>query len=529
MKTLFINGKIYPMNMTDESYSYMGIEKDKIIYLSNEMPKDKYDKIISIENKYIYPTFTDSHLHLLHSLVLAASSFYICNIENDKVVPGDIKGIENKIKEYVLKNKKQDLIIVNQYITPAIKENRLPSKTELDSWTDNKDIVIFSIDGHSASLSSSLLSKLSIESETGILSGENYDMNQGKITGYIAKKVSLFTLLKGIVNFTNDCYRNGISKVCALDGEDNGTLNDSLLSLLVFFSSKMDIKVRLFPEYHNYKILDKYKNKMKAKRIGGCSKWELDGSIGSHSAAFIYPFKDTNTKSNLYYKEEYVKEKIKEALENDITFTAHAIGTCAIDEIVNGYKENKDLIKNIGPYNRIDHFEFPSKEAIDFVSNNRIAITFQSGYSYIDKRHIHSYTRYLNEDNLSYIAPLKEMVNKNILVLGSSDSPVQSINPFSQMVGMTNYYIESESISNYEALKTYTTNPSLALDEEEGRLVLNKNASFIITDSDIINKNMNELNNTIIASMYIDGKKVTFKKANLLYLLKLIFRKGKKI
>ncbi len=528
MRALFSGGYIHPMN-ENKTYKYLGIERNKIIYIGNDEPKEKYNKRVELEGKHIYPTLTDSHLHLLYTTVLSATSFNICKIEKDGVTPNTIKGIEESIREYVRKNPKNDLIMVNQYILMAIDEKRLPTKFELDSWTDNKEVVVYNIDGHSCALSSKVLEKLEIESEDGILSGSEYDLNQGRITSYSASKVNLKVLAKGVMELEKECVKYGIGKVCALDGEDDGDYDDYMLSILSFVSRRMRIGVRLYPQYMNNRILDKFKTKMSRKRIGGCSKCELDGSIGSHSASFYYPFKDNGKMTEPYYDESVIKERIKETLSNGIQPTFHAIGTRAIDQIVNAYKENEALIGNTGPMPRIDHFEFPSQDAIDFVSKNRIAITFQPGYAYIDKRYLHSYENHLNEDNMKYIAPLKTMVEKGICVLGSTDSPVQSINPFEQIRGMVDYYKEDESISAFEALKTYTINPSLALDEEDGRLEIGHPASFMITEYDVLSLSKDEIANVRCNAVYIDGKRVKVSSNWFTRLISLIFSKPHKI
>jgi len=527
-RILFKNATIIPMTERGKSYSYMGICGDKIEYLGNENPGN-YNEEISLDGLYIFPGLCDSHLHLLYSIVLAASSFNICQITAGGITPHSMAGIKKSITDYAINHPKQKLIVVNNYITPAIEERRLPFASELYEWTNGKEVVVFSIDGHSCALSLALLKKLGMASETGIFSGTDYDLSQGKITGYIASSVSIKTLLKGLANFESECFKFGITKVCALDGEETESGKDMLLRLLAFLAQRMDIKVRLFPQYMNFEKTDKVQAAMANRRIGGCSCWELDGSVGSYSAAFNHPYLGQSELAPLYYTQDHIDKKIREALEGKYTLTCHAIGTRAIDQIINAYKKAEQFIPQNGPMCRIDHFEFPSSEATDFIKNHRLAITLQPGYSYLDKGYIKSYEKHLQSEDIALLAPVKELAKAGAILLGSSDSPVQSINPYDQMLGMVNYYHNDQSIDAYEALKTYTYNSHLALDEPEGCLMEGFSADFFITNKDITALDASEIGSVRALATYIGGRPMASRRGTLAELIALLINRPHKI
>lgn len=528
-KILYKNAVFVSMTGNDVRYGYMGTQGDRISYLGNVLPQDKYDSEVDLNGVYVFPTLCDSHVHLLYSIVLAASAFNICNIEDGKIKPDSLYGVEKAVREYAKCHPRQKLIVANQYVPSAINEGRLPTKNELDSWTDSREVIVFSIDGHSCAMSSAALKKIGIDSKDGILYGSEYDHSQSRVTGYVASGVGLSTIARGVANFTNQCLDYGIAKVCALDGEENEKGTDLLLTLTVLLARRMNIEVRLFPQYVNFDILKKLAKKMISPRIGGCSKWELDGSVGSHSAAFYNPFKDTGTISQTYYDDETVERKLREALEKGYTFTCHAIGTKAIDQITNAYEKFSKLIPKSGPRCRIDHFEFPSEKAVDFIKKNPVAVTMQPGYSYIDKRYIHSYEKNLGNTELSAMAPLKNMVYDNVLVLGSSDSPVQSVNPYQQMAGMMDYYDDSQSIGAFEALKTFTINAGIALDEKDGALIEGYKANFFTCKSEIVKMSSREIVNVQADSVYINGKAVKRKRGTVPEILLTFLKKPKRI
>lgn len=161
-------------------------------------------------------------------------------------------------------------------------------------------MIIYNIDGHSSSISTALMKKLKLpeQGSDGRFFGEAHEFMQGKVTNLIAASVTPSVLAAGIANFSNLCAHYGISRVCAMDG--NGDVkHDFLTRLLAFVASRMDIDVRLFPQYMELERAEKYHRLQKFPRAGGCGSWELDGSVGSHSAAFYVPFIDNGEKGTL--------------------------------------------------------------------------------------------------------------------------------------------------------------------------------------------------------------------------------------
>jgi len=527
MKILYTNARIVPMTGEKDTFSCMGVENGKITYLGGKAPAESYDRTVDLEERFVYPTLTDSHLHLLYSIVLSACSFNICRMTPEGVVPGCMEGVEKEIRAYAQTHPGTGLIMVNQFIASAVKEGRLPNAGELDVWTGGREIVVFNIDFHSCSVSTALSGKLGLKTENGILSGEAFDMHQGEITGYASSQVDIRVLAKGLAEFTNTCLSFGITRVCALDGD--GGRKDPLFGLLVFLARRMDLDVRLFPQYLDLDVLKKTGPKMRSLRIGGCGKWELDGSVGSHSAAFYHPYKDTGASGTLYHSGEEVEELIRQGLENGVQTSAHAIGTAAIDQIVEAYLKSEALLPKAGPMARIDHFEFPSEKALSFVKEHRIAVTLQPGYAYLDKRLIHSYDRFMDPADIERIVPLKELADAGVKILGSSDSPVQSVHPYEQMRGMMDYYDPARSLSAYEAFATYTVNAGEALGEEDGCLAVGAPANFFVSRQDILQASADTICDVRAEEVYLGGKRLKRKKGTVGELLAMLLRFPKKI
>lgn len=530
MRTLYVNGHIHTMTGEEAVFSSMGVDNGRIRYVGNEVPQG-YDCVVDLEGKHVFPAMTDSHLHLLYSLVLAAGSFQVCDISPAGVVPSELAGVGERIRNYCEENPKRKIITGNGYIASAIAEKRLPDRHELDAWSGGRAVIIYNIDGHSSAMSTKLMELLGLDTKehNGIFSGEAHEFIQGKVTNLIASAVTPALIAKGIANFSNTCAEYGIARVCAMDGNED-VERDILTALLVFIAKRMDIGVRLFPQYMRLERAGRLSKHMLRKRVGGCGAWELDGSVGSRSAAFREPYL-SGEQGHLYYRDEHVDAKVRKAFAGGFAPSAHAIGECAIEQIVTAYEKAEELIPESGAMPRIDHFEFPSKKAVELIKKRRIAITVQPGFSWVDKRWLKSYEQFLSAEIIKQQLPLRELHEAGVCICGSSDSPVQSVSPYEQMLGMVDFYLPEQSLSNFAALLSYTANPAKMLGEEEnfGTLELGKSADFFICVTDLVNCSANELANAKAEKMYVGGKEYKKKKGCMRELLKLILTRPHRI
>ena len=264
-KVLYFNGSIHSMVSEDDIFTVMVTEGERIIYTGNEIPSEMtFSERVDLQKKHVFPTMTDSHLHLLYTIVLSAASFNICEITSEGVKPDNMTDIGQRVKNYCKANPKQKIITANGYIISAVKEKRLPYRFELDEWSGNRAMIVYSIDGHSSSMSTKLMEMLDLpaENSNGIFSGEAHEFMQGKVTNLIASKVTPAIIAKGLANFSNLCASYGISRVCAMDGNED-VENDLLTKLLAFLAGRMDIDVRLFPQYMDFSRLGAFQKKQR--------------------------------------------------------------------------------------------------------------------------------------------------------------------------------------------------------------------------------------------------------------------------
>ena len=506
--TLFYNGICHSMKAQDDVFAAFTVSDGRIahVYKADEAAKlqlsDFKDKV-DLQGKHVYPCLIDGHTHMLLTIAVMAMGFNACEITKTGVEPHTIAGVEARVRDYAARQKANAVIAINNYICTAIDERRMPSREELDDWGGGRAMVIYNIDGHSTSLSSAMLKKIGIDPDghSGVLTGEDNERAQGRIIDVVGGAISLPTLARGIANFHNYCAEYGISVVGALEGNGDSE-KDTTTKLIIRLARHFGVGVRLYLQYTDLDRVAPYAKLMKHKRLGGCGDWEMDGASGSHSAAFAEPYTDTGKTAPCYYDRETVDRFCARAEAQGYQIASHAIGDLAIRQLVDAYDklESKTL-------HRIEHAEFADDETFRRICEGNYAIMAQPGYSWIDKRYLHTYEQVLSQEIRDRMK-FKSYYDAGVLICGSSDSPVQDMDPYLQMLGMVQFYNEQESLTPYEALTTYTVNAAKALLEgdERGTLEVGKVADFFTADADFCALSPEEVVSFRPAQTYYEGK-----------------------
>ena len=521
---LYKNAVFHSGLSESDTFSCMTVDKGRITGTYDTRPEGSFEEI-DLGGRHVYPCLIDGHTHLLLTVAVLAMGFNICEIGSEGVEPRTMAGIEKRLRDYAAREKPGAIIACNNYILTAIDECRLPNRHELDEWCGGRPVVIYNIDGHSTALSTAMLRLVGLDEHgSGILTGEENERAQGRILDKLSSMMSLARLSKGIANFQNACAEYGICMVGALEGQGDSP-NDSTTSLILQLARHFDVDVRIYLQYKDLKRVKKFRKYMAQPRVGGCGDWEMDGSNGSHSAAFSRPYKDSGELAPCYYSQPEVDALCRAADAAGYQIASQDIVECAIDMLL---KALEGCVSE--RFHRIEHAEFMSAEAFEKISSGRWALMMQPGYSWIDKRYLHTYSQFLPE-GMEKQMRLKSLIDAGVCVCGSSDSPVQDIDPWLQMLGMLDFYNEPESITAYEAFCCYTKNAARAMLEEEnyGTLEKGKFASFFSADEDIFSLSPEKLVAFRPAETYYKGERYKKKSGSLTELAAMMLKKAKKI
>ena len=159
---ILFNTKIYTLNDTYTLAEALVIKDKKIVYVGDNEGVKEYEcgdyKKIDLAGSYIFPGFTDSHAHLKG----------IGYRENTLNLQG-INSLEEtliSVKEYSDQRGPDQWIIGRGWIEKLWPEKRFPSRKDLDTFSNDKPVLLERADGHAVLVNSFALRLAGIDSKT---------------------------------------------------------------------------------------------------------------------------------------------------------------------------------------------------------------------------------------------------------------------------------------------------------------------------------------------------------------------------
>ncbi len=467
---------------------------------------------VDLAGRTVVPAFIDSHAHFFSKAAFEALGVNLARLEAGCILPESFEGVRALLLERA--EMSGGLIIGFGLVLGAIAERRLPRASELDSWLPGRQVIIFSMDGHSSSYSSPALAKLGLESlaNDGILSGEAHEFNMGKVTNHAMRGFGPAALARGLSGALAEAISGGVVSIHCLEGTEDAA-KDPAVSIFNLVGGSLGLRLKLWMQYTNLGMAQARSRRLEHKRAGGCLAWEMDGSVSSRTAAFDRNYLDTNDPGSLYRTAEQAFAMANPFYTAGWQTSAHAIGPRGIESILAAYERMMDSAADHDNRLRlrIDHFEFPRPDQIERAGKRRLVLTMQPGFTWIDKRIIHNYERALDAETRARQCPLKSLVEAGCVVALSTDAPIQPLNPFLQIAGAVDHPVKSERLSVYEALRAYSYSGAWSAFEESerGTIAMNKYADFALLDTDPFTTSPERLADIRVLGTWHEGRQLS--------------------
>ena len=247
-------------------------------------------------------------------------------------------------------------------------------------------------------------------------------------------------------------------------------------------------------------------------RYGGY-KMILDGSFGGRTAALSRPYVGTEDAFGiLNYTEDYVRQQISEANRRNVQCQVHAIGDATLDQFLNALEASPG---SCNLPHRAVHVQICRDDQIERMVRLGVACDIQPVFLPSDIALVESH---LDEERKPWGYRWKDLLNAGLLLGGSSDTPVESPNPWRGVwaaVNRTNDagYPEGgqnpgQKLSLEESLTLFTVNPPKLIGQEHelGRIKPGYKADMVLLDRDIFAEAPEKLKEVRPRYTMVDGK-----------------------
>ena len=358
-------------------------------------------------------------------------------------------------------------------------------------WVNSKALEIAGIDRFTPDPPGGTIEKDKSGNPTGILIDNAFLVVKKFIPQHTLDQVESF-----ITDAINELSANGLTEVHDMD------IAPELIPIYQKLNNENKLKLRIQSfitaqndEYikHNIQVFNS-----KYYSIVGI-KFYADGALGSHGAALNKPYRDKPSSLGLKLTDEKTLfEQAKIGLENSYQIATHAIGDAANRMVINIYKElHKKKIADKTNRLRVEHAQIIHPDDLSLFGEYGIIASVQPIHCFSDRDMAPK--RLGTRESISY--PWRSLIRNGALLLGGSDFPIESHNPF---LGIK-YFINREYLLNKEgqnteeyisiddAYKAYNLNPhkTISINPSRGEIrekmdadicVLNYNPYQMVTD-----------------------------------------------
>ncbi|MCI0516675.1 MAG: amidohydrolase [Woeseiaceae bacterium] len=474
-------------------------------------------EVISAAGSMLVPGFIDTHVHFITGGTGLASVQL-----RDAATPEEFT---KRIGEFAAGLEADEWILAGTWD----HENwggELPRRDWIDAVTPKNPVWINRLDGHMGLANSVALQLAGVDADTpDVAGGEIVRDPDGRPTGIL--KDNAMTLVEAAVPEPGDVQldrqaaaamryvaANGVTTVHDMAGWD---------SLATYRRARADGSM-LTRVYSVVQLPDweKLRDEVAANgrgdewlRIGGL-KAMMDGSLGSHTAAFLEPYTDAPAQRGLLIQEvAEVRKWVGDADAAGLQVMVHAIGDSAIRDLLDIFLDVAESNGERDRRFRIEHAQHIHPDDLPRFAAQGVIASMQPYHAIDDGRWA---DKVIGKERAKTTYAFRSLIESGAHVAFGSDwfvapaTPVEGI--YAAVTRRTldeanpDGWVPEQKISVEQALRAYTTEGAYASFEEniKGMLKPGMLADFVLLDRDLTTIAPESIRDTKILKTVVGGK-----------------------
>ncbi len=528
LTSIYINGKIFN-GLTDELNEALVIRNGRILFVGTtakalRFNSKKQRKIIDLNGKSIIPGFHDADLNFPLGAGLLGNSIDFHDLDQDSI----LHRLKAKKKNLVAK----DPIYGYNFEHLLWKDRRWPNKYDLDKVSNNLPIIIFSSDGNTAWVNSTVLKECGIEKNSPEIQGGRivrFEDNEptGILCGNSIELLKRFNFENAVQNIKLDKKKilKAIKYANSLGLTSVTTLGDlKFVKFLEELESVGKLNLRfniILPSKNIGRYLIKkvaFNSGTSFVRVISISK-NIDGNLYTSDAAMFSPYPDRSYYGFIRSNKNDLSDLVSLYKQNGIIGSFYAEGDRAVHIVLKAIKAASRRNQVNLSRSRISNFTFVIDDDISLLKLMSVIPVMRPGSFITEVESIERIVGQRKAGNALRAGTLKSM---GVQVAFGSGWPGDSLNPLKGIKfsvfrnvskGNRNGWFVEEKLSMREAIKAYTYTPSFSVSNENrtGTIEKGKLADIIILNGDIFSENLSPetfSSETKVVETIIGGKTV---------------------
>jgi predicted amidohydrolase YtcJ len=537
---IYYGGDIITMEGESPNYAEaVGIKDGKIVFVGSKADAEKMKGDSTIMNdlkgKTLVPGFVDGHVHFSG---LGAQAITANLLPSPDGNCNNIDELIQTLKDWHSKNgtdKTKGWIVGMGFDDAALKENRFPTREDLDKVSKDIPVVAIHITAHFCVMNSKGLELSKITAATkdpagGLIRRMPGSKEPNGVLEEMAALPLFFPILSPSEPAMVDFYFDKAQELAVSFGyttaqEGKAMSNHEQLADYAK-QGKFKIDVVSYIDYSMPKYLHSDWNKKEYNnhyRIGGV-KLTLDGSPQGRTAWRTIPYLLPPDGQNKDYKgypaiadDKKVMAIYDSAFANNWQILTHANGDAAIDQMIRCMKQAAAKYGNTDRRNVLIHGQYVRMDQLDSLKKLEVIASLYPMHTF----YWGDWHKQIIGDSLgNKISPIKSALNKGLKVTSHTDAPVALPNLMMIMWTTVNRVSRSgviigadERLTPYEALQSVTIWGAYQHfeDKNKGSLKVGKLADMVMLSENPLKIDPMKLKDIVVLETIKEGKSI-FKK-----------------
>lgn len=524
------NARIWTANDDAPWAEALAVRGDTLAFVGSDEDAAPFERsaaeVIDAQGRFVVPGFIDSHVHFLDG------GFRLSSVQlRDASTPAEFIA---RIGAYAAS------LPAGTWITGGDWDHELwggdlPARSWIDSVTTEHPVFVTRLDGHMGLANSLALKESGVAVDVGDVDGGTIvrsgsvptgllkDNAMGLVTPHIPNPtpVQADRALDAAMAYVTE---QGVTSVVDA-GNDGAYASGSSPALDAFRRARDEgrLKTRIYASlpvrhYADLKMLiDAHGSGDDWLRFG-ILKGYVDGSLGSHTAAFLSPFTDApNDTGLLVNSKEDLYSWISAADKNGLQVMIHAIGDRAIRMLLDIYErvEGEDGARD--RRFRIEHAQHIDPADLDRFAQLDVIASMQPYHAIDDGRWAE---KVIGPERIKTTYAFRSLLDDGARLAFGSDWFVAPPTPLEGIYAATTRrtldglnddgWVPEQKISVEEALRAYTIQGAYAsfADDVKGSLETGKLADFVMIDQDLTRIDPVRIRDASIVRTVVGGKTV---------------------
>lgn len=507
MKTL-IYGNIYTMDCTCPFAEAMCIENGIVqeIGARGQFAGQDVDQVLDYSGQFLFPGFIDTHVHTSPCGALMTG----VQVHKETTVAGVLAAIKSRAEA----EPSGQWIFVAGFQDKNMKEKRFPTLEELDQISTCHPIMIIHNDLHPYMCNTCAIERLRLDPAVdGVESNEKNEPTGMVVDPYcmplleeISQIMPRDELIGGYLKMDEYAVSNGVTTVFTKDfypmqrilWDNRDKFKTTTHPMIIINGCTNEKDIARVTEDRDF-----------AGRATMCVF--ADGAFDGWSASMIDPYQGRpDSFGMLYCSDEELYAFVERVHLAGMQASVHAIGDNAIEQVLRVYERVLKKYPRADHRHRIEHFECPTKRAIQKAAELGVALGMQPLLLEVcEGMDMEGYRCFIGS-RVERCSPYRSVLDMGILVGGGSDFSVTEMKPLRAiMIGML-HPVPGERFSLTEGLQMYTCNAAKLgfLESRKGRLVPGLDADFVVLARNPYTTPAEEIADIPILKTYTSGRLV---------------------